>query len=137
MHGRSNTVVNSTSNDLEEKQLAEEIDLRKQQHESVSSHASINNQNRKGPGLSSFLDTSDKTVGTSNILRDKTHALQVFEASSTNEVELNVEKVNGSSVLGESNQGHPTSILDKLFGSALTLSVAGSSSVLEVVSVSN
>lgn len=128
--GKSNSIVNSTSDEVK-KQIAKEIGLSKPQHESANS-PSINSQSRKGPSLPSVLDASDKSDGISSILHDKTNIAQVFEVSKSSEViELNAEKVNGSSVLGESNQDHPTSILDKLFGGALTLNVAGSSSDLE------
>lgn len=137
MLGKSNSIVNSTSDDQVKKQITKEIGLSKPQHESANS-PSINSQSRKGSSLPSVLDASDKVDGISSILHDKTNIAQVFEGSKSSEViELNAEKVNGSSVLGESNQDHPTSILDKLFGGALTLNVAGSSSDLEVVSISN
>ena len=126
MHGKSKSAVNSTSEDQE--QLAEVLSSKKQQHGSMSSHASINNQGGESPDLSSGVDVS-------NILYDKTNIAQAFEASKSSEVtELNDKKVNGPPILGESNQDH--SILDKLFGSSLALNDTGSS-VLEVISVAN
>ncbi|PON68048.1 chorismate synthase [Parasponia andersonii] len=129
LHGQSKSTGNATSNELDEKQLAEGLGLRKQQHESTSTHGSIDNQSGKGLGLSSALDVSDKSIGTDSILYNKPN---INEASIGSEhIELNAEKVTAPSVLGESNQVPSTSILDKLFGSALALNVAGSSSALE------
>ena len=57
MHGKSKSAVNSTSEDQE--QLAEVLSSKKQQHGSMSSHASINNQGGESPDLSSGVDVSN------------------------------------------------------------------------------
>ncbi|XP_041000026.1 uncharacterized protein LOC121246095 isoform X2 [Juglans microcarpa x Juglans regia] len=60
------------------------------------------------------------------------HAKEAFEASENSEViELNGKKVTGDKIVGESNHDQSTSILDKLFGSALAPSGGGSSSLIE------
>lgn len=105
------------------KQLAEHLGSSKQQHENTSSHASIN--------VSSMItDTDDKLYKKSNLA-------QAFESSkSSNAIELNVEKATGNSLLGESNADYSTSILEKLFGGALTLNGGSSSSPHEVIIIS-
>lgn len=135
MGGKSNSIVSETSNDQEEKHLAEEIGLRKQQHESLSGCGSIDSHSGKGLDLASALD---KSIGANSILYNKTNITQAFEASTITEpIELNAEKVTGPSILSASNQDPSTSILDKLFGSALALNVSGSSSAPEVFAISN
>lgn len=111
------------SDHRELKQLAEHLGASKQQHENTSSHASID--------VSSMItDTDDKLYKKSNLA-------QAFEASkSSNAIELNVEKATGNSLLGESNVDYSTSILEKLFGGALTLNGGSSSSPHEVIIVS-
>ena len=137
MHGKSNSIVNATSNDQEEKQLAEEIGLRMQQDESIC-RGSIDNHSGKGLDLSSAQDVSDKSIGINSILYEKTNVTQALESSTSSElIELNAEKVTGPSILGESIQDPSISILDKLFGGASALNVAGSSSALEVFAKSN
>ncbi|XP_062090396.1 uncharacterized protein LOC133796763 isoform X2 [Humulus lupulus] len=132
LRGKSNSSANAASNDQQEKQIVKEIGSRKQQYESISNRGSIDNHSGKDLDLSSALDVSDKSFGTDSILYNKTNITQAFEDSTISEpVELNAEKVTVPSILGESSQNPSTSILDKLFGSALTLSVAGSSSSLE------
>ncbi|XP_035539008.1 uncharacterized protein LOC109003516 isoform X2 [Juglans regia] len=60
------------------------------------------------------------------------HAKEAFEASENSEViELNGEKVTGDKIVAESNHDQSTSILDNLFGYALTPSGGGSSSLIE------
>ncbi|KAH7513076.1 hypothetical protein FEM48_Zijuj12G0158100 [Ziziphus jujuba var. spinosa] len=123
LHAQSNLVSSGNSNNQVEKQLAQQLSLSKQQHEDTSSYASTINKNER------VLDT---TMDIDGKLYKKSNLSQAFEASNNSEtMELNVEKVMGDSLLGESNPDHSTSILDKLFGSALTLKNGGSSNLLE------
>lgn len=129
MHAQSNLVSSGNSNNQVEKQLAQQLSLSKQQHEDTSSYASTINKNER------VLDT---TMDIDGKLYKKSNLSQAFEASNNSEtMELNVEKVMGDSLLGESNPDHSTSILDKLFGSALTLKNGGSSNLLEVVMITS
>lgn len=136
-NAQSSHVLNGTSDNQEVKQLAEQMGLHKQQHENTSSHASINNKSERILESSS-LDVSIKTADTYSKLYKKSDLAQAFEVSKGSEtIDLNVEKVTGNSLLGESNADYSTSILEKLFGSALTLNSGGSSIPLEVVMVSS
>uniref|UniRef100_A0A803NXD3 Uncharacterized protein n=1 Tax=Cannabis sativa TaxID=3483 RepID=A0A803NXD3_CANSA len=132
LRGKISSSANVTSNDQQDKQSAKEIYSRKQQYESISNRGSIDNHSGKGVGIPSTLDVSDKSFGTDSILYNKTNITPVIEDSAISEPgELNAEKVIVPSIVGESIQNSSTSILDKLFSSALALSVAGSSSSLE------
>lgn len=138
MHAQSNRVSNETSNNQVEKQLAQQMSLSKKQHENTSIHASAINKSERVLDLSSSLDVSSTTVDMDGKLNKKSNMSLAFEDSKNSEtMGLNVERVMGNSLLDESNPAHSTSILDKLFGSALTLKNGGSSSLLEVVMITS
>ncbi|KAG6730108.1 hypothetical protein I3842_01G063300 [Carya illinoinensis] len=126
-HAKVNLVLNGTSDNKVEKQLTEQKGFTTQQLGSTSNKVSIHNKSDKNLNVpsSSMMDVDGQ-------LHKISCFSEAFEASEDGEVnKLSGEKVTGNKIIGESNRDHSTSILDKLFGSALTSSVGGSSSFIE------
>lgn len=131
-HAKGNRLLSGTSNNQEEKQSSEQMDSREQQFGSPSTHVSVNNQGEKILNLSSALDVSSEAVGMDTQYYKTSKLSEAFDASENSDViELDAKDVTGSKVVGESSPTHSTSILDKLFSSALTLNGVGSSSLIE------
>lgn len=132
MQPKGNCALNGTSNNQEEKQSLEQMGLSERQLGSPSIHVSVNNKSEKILSLSSALDSSSKPSSMDKFY--KTSKLsEAFEASENSEIEVGVEDVLGNKVEDESSSVHSSSILEKLFGSALTLNGSGSSSFIEVI----
>ncbi|GLU00711.1 hypothetical protein SLE2022_180580 [Rubroshorea leprosula] len=129
---KENHLLNGTSDILSEKQLkqhAEKSSLSEPQHGSLSVILANNRSEKTIP--SSVFDVSNETVVGSQIYKSS-NLSEVFQAAENSEViELGPKKLPVSDIMGESNQHHSTSILDKIFGSALTLNGSGSTSSTE------
>ncbi|XP_021677042.2 uncharacterized protein LOC110662387 isoform X2 [Hevea brasiliensis] len=131
LHTKGNHSLSGTSNNLEEKQFLEQMDSREQQHSGPIIHVAVN-QSEKILNLSSALVVSSEAVSMDSQYYKTSKLLAAFETSENSEViELDAKDVTGSKVVGESSPNHSTSILDKLFGSALTLNGVGSSGFIE------
>lgn len=138
MHAKSKLVLNGNSDNQVEKQSTEQMVLGKQQHGSASTHASVDSMSEKNPNLSPPQGAYNKMIGIDSQIYDTSNTSQALEASKNSEViDLNGEKLAGNKIVGESNEGHSTSILEKLFSSAGALNGVASSKISEVIVVSN
>jgi hypothetical protein len=132
LQAKGTCVLDWTSVNQDGKQSSEGMHLNLQQPRSPIARLSINNKSEKILNIASVLDVSSKKIGskTSNLS-------EVFIASENCEViDLDAGDVTGDKNVGESGSSHSTSILDKLFGSALTLNGTAStvpSSFIEVI----
>eukprot|EP00258_Populus_trichocarpa_P034155 XP_024450174.1 uncharacterized protein LOC7497222 [Populus trichocarpa] len=117
LQAKGTCVLDWTSDNQDGKQSSEGMHLNLQQPRSPIARVSINNKSEKILNIASVLDVSSKKIGskTSNLS-------EVFIASENCEViDLDAGDVTGDKNVGDSGSSHSTSILDKLFGSALTL----------------
>jgi hypothetical protein len=132
LQAKGTCVLDWTSDNQDGKQSSEGMHLNLQQPRSPIARVSINNKSEKILNIASVLDVSSKKIGfkTSNLS-------EVFIASENCEViDLDAGDVTGDKNVGDSGSSHSTSILDKLFGSALTLNgtaSTGPSSFIEVI----
>lgn len=126
-HAKGNHVLNGTSDNQVEKQSSEQKGLT--DHQLGSTNMSINNMSEKNLNA-----LSSKTTDMDGQLYKNSYHSEAVEASESEVIDLNAEKVTGNKI-GESNQNHSTSILDKFFGTAIT--GGGPSSFIEVIMISN
>ncbi|EEF50583.1 uncharacterized protein LOC8286680 [Ricinus communis] len=132
LHAKGNRLFSGTSNNQEDKQSLEPMDSTDQQLGSRSIHVSVSKRNEKVPTLSSSLDVSSEAVGMDSQYYSTSKFSETLEASENNEViELDLKSMTGHKLVGGSSPTRSTSILDKLFGSALTLNGVGSSNIVE------
>jgi len=132
-NAKGNQMLDGTSDNQVEKQSAEQKGLTEQQFGSASINISISKKSDKSLNV-----PSSKTIDVDSQLHNTSHLSEAFETSENIEaIELNAGKVAGSKIVGESNHAHSTSILDKLFGSTSISSGGGSSSLTEVIMISN
>ncbi|CAK7348827.1 unnamed protein product [Dovyalis caffra] len=127
LQAKGTRVLDGTSNNQDGKQSSEEMDLNVQLPRSPNACVSVDNKCEKIVNLASALDVSSKRIGskTSNLSES-------FMASENSEsIDLDSRDVPGNKNVGVSGSSQSTSILDKLFGSALTLNGTGSSSFIE------
>uniref|UniRef100_A0A2P2LWL8 Uncharacterized protein LOC105642935 isoform X2 n=1 Tax=Rhizophora mucronata TaxID=61149 RepID=A0A2P2LWL8_RHIMU len=125
LHAKVESRLNGVSNNQEENQYSEQVDLIERQLGGPSVHVSGNEKSEKIPSFLSTLDVSSKTRGGGRFL-------EAIEVSGNSEVtEPDTGEVAGDKLLGEATPANSTSILEKLFGSALTLNVSGSSPLIE------
>ena len=128
LHGKGNRFFSGTSNNQEEKRSLEQMDPRDQQI-----HVSLNNQSEKIRTLSSTLDVSSEAVGMDSRYFMTSKLSETFESSDNSEViELDPKNMTGHKVVDESSPTPSTSILDKLFGSAMALNGVDAPSFIEV-----
>ncbi|XP_011037003.1 PREDICTED: uncharacterized protein LOC105134329 [Populus euphratica] len=120
-------VLDESSNNQDRKQFLEEMNLNAQHSRSPSACVSVDNKSENILNLAAALDVSSKRIGskTSNLPE------AFIDSENSEAIDLDAENVPGNKNVGESGSSHSTSILDKLFGSALTLNGAGSSSFIE------
>lgn len=112
-HAKGNHVLNGTSDNQVEKQSSEQKGLT--DHQLGSTNMSINNMSEKNLNA-----LSSKTTDMDGQLYKNSYHSEAVEASESEVIDLNAEKVTGNKIVGESNQNHSTSILDKFFGTAIT-----------------
>ncbi|GLT71116.1 hypothetical protein SLA2020_431570 [Shorea laevis] len=126
-NAKGNQMLDGTSDNQVEKQSAEQKGLSEQQFGSTSINISISNKSDKNLNV-----PSSKTIDVDSQLHNTSYLSEALETSENIEaLELNAGKVTGNKIVGESNNAHSTSILDKLFGSNLISSGGGSSSFTE------
>ncbi|KAL9385400.1 hypothetical protein Peur_022410 [Populus x canadensis] len=120
-------VSDETSNNQDGKQFSQEMDLNAQHYRSPSACVSVDNKSENILNLAAALDLSSKRIDskTSNLPE------AFIDSENSEAIDLDAENVPGNKNVGESGSSHSTSILDKLFGSALTLNGTGSSSFIE------
>ncbi|XP_050387619.1 uncharacterized protein LOC126803928 isoform X2 [Argentina anserina] len=121
LHGKGNRIVNGTSDNRVEKKPVEQMVLGMQHLASRSTHASFDSMTGKSPNFVPPQGAYNKIIGSDNQMYNKANTPQGLEASRNSEViEIDAEKVTGS-----------TSILEKLFSSAVPLNGVGSSNITE------
>lgn len=104
---------------------------RPEQYGKPSINTSTNNTSEKIIDLFSAIDMSKKTTGID--VQSHENSLEVFEASENSAiVDSKTEKVPGNTAIGEPSQVHSSSILEKLFGSAIKLD-GGATNFIEVL----
>ncbi|KAI4355149.1 hypothetical protein L6164_003949 [Bauhinia variegata] len=119
-----NHVFGMHSENKEEKLSTKLADINQLHHGSISLKEKILN-------LSSAVDVPDMKIGLGDQLRKRSSLSEALEASDDGEViQLNAE-VKGKETVGAFNQDNSNSILDKLFGNALTLNDGKASSTVE------
>ncbi|XP_031739364.1 uncharacterized protein LOC101210153 isoform X2 [Cucumis sativus] len=110
---------NGIVENLEGKGSSEQMD-RTEQYGKSSINASTNNTGEKIIDLFSAVDSSNKTTGID--IQSHKKSLEVFEASEKSAaVDFKTEKLPANTAIGEPSQVHSSSILEKLFGSAIKL----------------
>ncbi|XP_038882192.1 uncharacterized protein LOC120073406 isoform X2 [Benincasa hispida] len=110
---------NGIAEDLEGKSSSEQMG-RAEQYRKTSINVSTNNTGEKILDLFSAVDMSNKTTEIDNQSHKK--SLEVFEASDNSTVvDCKTEKLPANTAIGEPSQVHSSSILEKLFGSAMKL----------------
>lgn len=132
-------MLSGTSNNQEKKQPLEQIDLSEQQLGSPSIQVSVKSQSEKLLKLSSALDVSTEVqvLGMDDQFYKNSKLSEAFETSESSElIEHDAKDGSESKVVKASSPTHSTSILDKLFGSALTLNGVVSSGFIEVIGFS-
>lgn len=132
-HSKGNLVLNQSSHNQVEQQSTEQKGFSVRQLESTNDTIPTNEM------CDSNLDApSSNTIDVVSQLHKTSHLSEAFEASENSKViELNGENVARNKIVGESNRDHSTSLLDKIFGSALTSSGGGSFNFIEVTMISN
>lgn len=121
---------NGIVENLEGKGSSEQMD-RTEQYGKSSINASTNNTGEKIIDLFSAVDSSNKTTGID--IQSHKKSLEVFEASEKSAaVDFKTEKLPANTAIGEPSQVHSSSILEKLFGSAIKLD-GGAPNFIEVL----
>ncbi|KAA8516089.1 hypothetical protein F0562_019268 [Nyssa sinensis] len=128
----ANAVQNRTLGNQEGRESAQEMALSERQHENTSIYASLLNKGEKIANSSLALQVSNKKLGMDD---------QLYKTSGLSEAPVTLdsgkivlcdnEKVTSHNIVGDSNQDHSSSILEKLFGTALTVNIGGSSGFIE------
>ncbi|XP_059651341.1 uncharacterized protein LOC132298967 [Cornus florida] len=131
-HSKTNPVQNGTLDNHEEINSAKGLDLSEKAQENRSLLSPFVNKDERDVNYSSALQVSNKKLGIDDKLYQTSSVSEAHESLNIGEViEVDAEKVTGHKFLGDSNQDHSTSILEKLFGGALTVNIGGSSGVIE------
>ncbi|KAG6582631.1 hypothetical protein SDJN02_20900 [Cucurbita argyrosperma subsp. argyrosperma] len=112
-------LLNGISENLEEKGSSEQVG-RPEQSGKMNINALTNNNSERIIDPFSVVDMSNKTTRKDVQSREK--SLDVFEASENSAVvDCKTDKVPANPAFGEPSQVHSSSILEKLFGSAIKL----------------
>lgn len=137
---KGSLLLNGTSDDIFSKQSKEYAGktLSEQQVESASIHLSVDDKSGKAQNISSPLHKSNEAISMDSQIYKTSSLSEAFEAPGSNKVtELDSKKVPMDEIVTETNQDGSTSILDKLFGSALTPNGGGSTNFTEVLMILN
>ncbi|XWS35825.1 hypothetical protein CRYUN_Cryun20dG0029200 [Craigia yunnanensis] len=131
---KGSLLLNGTSDDLlgkQSKQYAKET-LSEQQLESKSIYLLANNKSGKALNFPSALDKPNEAISMDSQIYKSSSLSEAFEAPGNSKVtEFDSKKLLVDKILTETNQDGSTSILDKLFGSALTPNEGGSTNLTE------
>ena len=123
-------MLNGISENLEEKGSSEQVG-RPEQSGKMNINALTNNNSERIIDPFSVVDMSNKT--TRKDVQSRENSLDVFEASENSAVvDCKTEKVPSNPAFGEPSQVHSSSILEKLFGSAIKLD-GGATNFIEVL----
>ncbi|KAK8478991.1 hypothetical protein V6N11_059525 [Hibiscus sabdariffa] len=131
---KGSLLFNGISNDLLAKQSKqhEEETSSEQKLESKSIHLLDNNKSVKAPNFSSALDKFNETTSKDSHIYKSSSLSEVFVAPGNIGVtEFDSKKLLADKMLTETSQDDSTSILDKIFGSAVIADGGGSTSFTE------
>ncbi|XP_057510905.1 uncharacterized protein LOC130793296 isoform X2 [Actinidia eriantha] len=121
-----------TLDDQEERQTVQKMGSREQQYENTSIHAPLLTNGQQIFDSSADVEVSNKKLGTDNQLCRTSYLPKTSETLSGSEInEFDTKKVMGQKLVSDPKQDHPTSILDKIFGSASTVNLNESSGFIE------
>ncbi|KAJ4956855.1 hypothetical protein NE237_013638 [Protea cynaroides] len=128
-HANDNLVANGNYDNHNEKQ-SWCMDSSEQHYEAKSVNAPLVDEGERIVFPSSSTEVSDNSAGVSTWC--KTSILsEACEGQNYGEVTIDTDKVTGCEIVNTTGRDHSTSILEKLFGSALTAKAVGSSSFNE------
>ena len=109
---------------------------REQQYENTSIHAPLLANGQQIFDSSADVEVSNKKLVTDNQLCRTSYLPKTSETLSGSEInEFDTKKVMGQKLVSDPKQDHPTSILDKIFGSDSTVNLNESSGFIEVIIV--
>lgn len=134
MHAKGNQLLNGTSSNHEERQSAVQVGIDEQQQEKMGVPVSAHNMSDKSLSVSSAFDASTSSkISIGNQLCKDSNLSEPTEVPTNGEIiEVDSVKTAKGKLLDGSSQDPAPSILDKLFGSAITLNGGDSSSFIEV-----
>ncbi|XP_052194166.1 uncharacterized protein LOC127802414 [Diospyros lotus] len=133
-HAKAN-VQNGTLDNQEERQLVSKVGFGEKQHENSKINTQINTPSfSKGEQILDALvglEVLDKKLNVDDQLYRTSSLSEASETHDNSEIiEISTKKVSGHKIIGNP-QEHAVSILDKLFGSALTVNPNGASGLIE------
>ncbi|XP_031393806.1 uncharacterized protein LOC116205364 [Punica granatum] len=121
------TTSNGPSDDQEVKQVCDKMGLTMKQHGSIDIQKTLSSESDRN--VSSVLDISIQSLNEKDLFGNN-HLSDAVEPLSTKEtIEVDSEKAAGNKIMVQSSDS--STVLEKLFGSALALDVSGSSSILK------
>ncbi|MBA0617375.1 hypothetical protein Godav_026828 [Gossypium davidsonii] len=131
---KGSLLSNGISDDLAGKpsKLNEEETLSERRLEIKNIHPLDNDTSVKAPTFSSALDKLNDTISKDSQIYNSSSLSEAFIAPGNNEVtELDSKKLVADKIVTETNQDGSISILDKLFGNALSANEGGSTNYTE------
>lgn len=133
LHAKGNQLLNGTSSNHEERQSAVQVGIDEQQQEKMGVPVSAHNMSDKSLSVSSAFDASTSSkISIGNQLCKDSNLSEPTEVPTNGEIiEVDSVKTAKGKLLDGSSQDPAPSILDKLFGSAITLNGGDSSSFIE------
>ncbi|KAF7826094.1 uncharacterized protein G2W53_017258 [Senna tora] len=112
-----------------EKSLTKQSDIDQKQSRSTILNVSVHNEKEKILNSTSAVDAPDTKTAVGYQLRKRSALSEALETSSDSEVNQLNGEVKGKETMGATNQDDSNSVLDKLFGNALTLNGRNSTNV--------
>ncbi|OMP00341.1 hypothetical protein COLO4_12765 [Corchorus olitorius] len=131
---KGSILLNGASDDLLGTQSKQSVEgtLSEQQVESTGIHLLSNNKSGKALNFSSALDKPKEAISVDSQIYKTSSLLEAFETPRKSKVtELDSKQLPVDKILTETNHDGSTSILDKLFGSALTPNGGSSTNITE------
>ncbi|GMP61344.1 hypothetical protein CsSME_00023842 [Camellia sinensis var. sinensis] len=111
------------------------MDFREKQHEDTSFHTPNLNKVEQVVDSSAEIEVSYRKLGMDNQLYRTSSLSEASETLDGSEIIEFETKMTGNKIVIDSKQDHSMSILEKLFNSALTVNLSGSSGFVEVIIV--
>lgn len=134
MHAKAKPVQDGILDNQEERQSIQGLVVSEREIEDHSSHAAFPTKGEMILNSLSGLKVTKEKLGLDDHLRGSFKTTQANEALDTGElVRLTNKKITTDYIGSDSNQDNSASILEKLFGSTLTVNT--SSNFIEVISV--
>ncbi|KAF5946280.1 hypothetical protein HYC85_016508 [Camellia sinensis] len=124
-------VQNGSLDNQEEAQSVQKMDFREKQHEDTSFHTPNLNKVEQVVDSSAEIEVSNKKLGMDNQLYRTSSLSEASETLDGSEIIEFETKMTGNKIVIDSKQDHSMSILEKLFNSALTVNLSGSSGFVE------